>query len=404
MRNRVDLFRTELNLPAPVAQENPRWWDDHDLQTAARMYRRYIYVMTLTEADIELRYQVFDPFAEADLEQPIFLQHTGDHYRLALDREISLLDRQTLNMQLITRPIRSNREAPLPASSESISQQNPPTDGNLADPWSGFKLFGSQWDVQQSFVSLTGMINISEFKTSFPVTQSQSQKPAVNAIVFDGSSHARSWARGVSMKHGRYRTGFNHFFHPSQSEIPIFLIGDMVHLIKRIRNSAFSAKPLFFAPTIEKTKIYFENAKISQPCRNKFWKYHAAKITVDLWKKIWQEEQNSVLRLARFTRSAIDLTSRSKMSFPLAKSVLNQRVALAFNRQRNSETDPIQRRAYRNAATLCIMVSKILARTRSRIFISGRSYLDAAAKQIFSLIVQLNDWRERNAFLSAKTY
>ena len=64
-----------------------------------------------------------------------------------------------------------------------------------------------------------------------------------------------------------------------------------------------------------------------------------------------------MLRLARFSRAAIELTSRSKMNFPLAKSVLSQRVALAFSRKRNAETDPIMRRAFRNAATLYIFVS-----------------------------------------------
>ena len=120
------------------------------------------------------------------------------------------------------------------------------------------------------------------------------------------------------------------FEHPSQPH-RIICLNDMVHLVKRVRNNAFGSSPLFFAPSPATTDLLFQyNAVTNSAQREAFWSVNSSRIYLKLWEDLFDIQKNQQIRCARITRASIELTSRSKMSFPLARSVLSQRVAYAF--------------------------------------------------------------------------
>ena len=123
------------------------------------------------------------------------------------------------------------------------------------------------------------------------------------------------------------------FEHPSQHRI--ICLNDMVHLVKRVRNNAFGSSSLFFAPSPAPTDLLFQNAVTNSAQREAFWSVNSSRIYLKLWEDLFDIQKNQQIRCARITRASIELTSRSKMSFPLARSVLSQRVAYAFECMRS---------------------------------------------------------------------
>src|SRR3989338_4769630 len=170
------------------------------------------------------------------------------------------------------------------------------------------------------------------------------------ALCFDGSSHARTFAHAFGGSIRRYDLGtiwgkrlsedqlqILGLEYPLQEE-PILLIGDLVHILKRCRNSVMKAKGyLFFAPPPAETQSLLAtilsnpvNASKHTQTLQIFWKYHASRIGSELYSTILQNDKNFPLSLSRLTQNCIALTSRTKMSYPLAKRAISSRVRLGL--------------------------------------------------------------------------
>lgn len=248
----------------------------------------------------------------------------------------------------------------------------------------------------------------SNYPLALPATTLNLSKQSISAIVFDGSSHARSWSLAVGKSPDYSRLGTLQFSHPSQTS-PILLIGDIVHLVKRIRNAAFSDKPLFFAPSQKKILELFSKAKEeinlnhsqSLSCE-KFWSYHSSRISVSEWKALHTSEQDLPIRLSRIPRSALELTSKTKMSWPLATSVLNFRVALGFTRLYESKSDSVERKRFKNASTICLFVSRLLEIVRGKCYLESEKDRQDYALALLGLQQSLLDWESRNRLYHSK--
>ena len=62
-----------------------------------------------------------------------------------------------------------------------------------------------------------------------------------------------------------------------------------------------------------------------------FWRYHSSRVGKGLYEEILGAEGGRFLSLSRLTLSCIHLTSRTKMSWPLAKRALDPRICLAID-------------------------------------------------------------------------
>src|SRR3989338_1334802 len=108
-------------------------------------------------------------------------------------------------------------------------------------------------------------------------------------------------------------------------------------MLKRCRNSVMKSKGyLFDSPSPEVVSGIVTQIKTLPPdqrsqCLASFWSFHSARVGSELYSEILLNDQTFPLSLSRLTESCIALTSRSKMSYPLAKRALSSRVRLALD-------------------------------------------------------------------------
>src|SRR3989338_3854948 len=155
------------------------------------------------------------------------------------------------------------------------------------------------------------------------------------ALIFDGSSHARSFSHIFGASFLRYdssgrlwakRTCENDlrlvgFEHPLQPDHPVFCLGDLIHILKRVRNSLMKDKAyLFFAPLEAELHELCSRIQTLYPHRpseefdatlKQFWRYHSSRVGKGLYEEILGAEDGRFLSLSRLTLSCIHLTSRT---------------------------------------------------------------------------------------------
>jgi hypothetical protein len=184
----------------------------------------------------------------------------------------------------------------------------------------------------------------------YHLPENRSDSLRIIALCFDGSTHARNFALdygGSVLKYDKKNfcgkripiadlkiVGFEH---PCQST-PIICLGDVVHLLKRCRNSVIKKKPcLFFAPSCAEILASYQMIKdrviAGEDVSNlltDFWRINSARVGLSIYEEILNAEVDRPLSLSRLTLDCINLTSRSKMSYPLAKRALSERVIYAL--------------------------------------------------------------------------
>jgi len=263
------------------------------------------------------------------------------------------------------------------SSSSSSTQQQ--------DAWNTFTRFSDK-------IGLEGiqMISLLPPSTNIPDwAQSNAARPTVAiqnkciAIVFDGSSHARAFAKRMT---DPTAAGYRCTYHPSQPGVEILFIGDIIHIFKRYRNNLIASK-IYVAPDV------IENAQTPTPLRVPFFQ----PITLELYRQLREVDKKSILSICRLSEAAVNLTPRTKQSFPFAKELLGQRTQILLDRLEKRE--PIgSPRAHliRGAKTASHFACRLICRTRSRWVLNTSQHRSHAAKQLLQLKDEFYQWRLRN--------
>ena len=263
--------------------------------------------------------------------------------------------------------------------------QNP---GAIENSWLRFKTFSDSW----STVAIAQPSLRPSASTSAPWIQNfvpsrRNTSAAITAIAFDGSSHARSMVKSITID----LSGARYFVHPLQPNRRIFCISDIVHLIKRLRNNILKDR-ILIAPDI------YQPFGLSLPHYIRTPDPYIGTFNPKLYSAIIQLDSSSIVSISPLNEAAIKLTPRTKMSFPLAKSLFHPRTILTFDlleQQCMEVSDHAGAYLAYTAKGLATYVIQLLARTRGRAFLTGEHRL-VASQQLWELAENFREWEQRN--------
>ena len=174
------------------------------------------------------------------------------------------------------------------------------------DPWERFNLFHSDWSTDQiDLPSLdTPLTSRPIWLTQFTIHRND--RPKVVASCFDGSSHARALVNQIttSISDARY------FVHPSAPNQKIFCISDPIHLFKRFINNILKSK-IVLEPDLQNTSDRFPDFRLNPHV-------YTCPLSADLYKSLITLDALSSVSICPLNVACIELTPRTKMSFPSA--------------------------------------------------------------------------------------
>src|SRR3989338_1242576 len=255
-----------------------------------------------------------------------------------------------------------------------------------SDTWSFFHSFADDWSQTQ--------IEQPSLRPQTPKAAPWLSNAAVNpkacarvvAVSFDGSSHARSMVRQIS----RADSSARFFIHPAQPSQRIYCISDIVHLFKRFRNNILKDQ-ILLAPDISFEDGRFPDVRTHPDVYTGTFNSH-------LYKELVAVDSSSILSISRLSKASVELTSRSKMSFPLAKNLFAPRTLLTLDvleqRCRAGSDFTGAYLAY-SAKAVATFANQILFRTRSRWILTGE-YRLRASQQLFEIWESFQEWQRRN--------
>ena len=280
----------------------------------------------------------------------------------------------------------ANRIPPNTAPQQSETVLYP---ANL-DPWNDFRLFHQDWSVNPiQMPSLdTPLTDADRPPWMTPSLIHRNDKPRLVAIVFDGSSHARSLVNQItnSQRLARY------FVHPAVPNQPIVCISDPVHLFKRFRNNIICNERIVLAPNVNQPPDFgFPDFRINPYI-------YTSPLTSKLYEQLITFDASSTLSISPLTRACIDLSARTKMSFPLAKKLFNPRTILsldALETHFRGLGDLFGAYLAYTAKAVANFANRFLARLRSKFLLTG-GHCFKAAEQLYQLSCNLREWSRRN--------
>lgn len=255
-----------------------------------------------------------------------------------------------------------------------------------SDPWERFNLFHCDWSTTEIDVP---SLDIPLLERPTWLTQSEihrSDRPKVVAICFDGSSHARSFVYQItcSISDARY------FVHPSAPNQRIFCISDPIHLFKRLRNNILKSK-IVLAPDLNHPTTRFPDFRTNPDI-------YTCPLNKDFYKSLLMLDASSSVSISPLNMACIELTPRTKMSFPLAKKLFHQRTILSLD----ALEDQLRRThdltgAYLSFAAkgVAMFANRFLSRIRSK-HVLTRGHCFIAAQQLYQLYRNFVEWHRRN--------
>jgi len=214
-------------------------------------------------------------------------------------------------------------------------------------------------------------------------TPSMDLRNRIVAICFDGSSHARAFVRRVSQDG---IGGFRYSIHPSQPGVEIIMLSDIVHLFKRYRNNMLRDR-IFIAPKPAERPP-------GQPLQS-----FLLSVNKKLYKELVETDHHSILSVSRVAAAAIDPSSRTKQSFPLAKQLLNPRTQIIFQMLENQALQASNHprvHLMKVAKTVSDFGFRLLSRTRSRWVLNTLEHRRNACQQLLQLKLEFHEWKKRN--------
>jgi hypothetical protein len=275
----------------------------------------------------------------------------------------------------------------LPSSSSSLPSlpAGSSSAGNGAS-WDFYHSFADEWadhHIQSPSLKPRAAASI------VPWLMNTSRAPAgsVVAVCFDGSSHARSMVRSISAPCDAARF----FIHPLQPQIRIFCISDFVHLFKRLRNQILKDR-ILLAPLLNDQ----HRADLPNPLQDPH--IYTATFNQQLYKQLVTADFSYLLAVSRLNIAAVELTPRSKMSFPLAKSLFAPKTIISLDALEKilfSSNDFSGAYLAYSAKAVAIFANQLLLRARSRWVLDG-DFLIRASKQLFDLWSFFLEWKRRN--------
>ena len=203
------------------------------------------------------------------------------------------------------------------------------------------------------------------------------------AIVFDGSSHARAMIRKISLERiGGYRSAV----HPSQPAVEIIMIGDMIHLFKRYRNNMTRGRIMISPDEVELAHGVFPQ-------------FYILPLNLELYKELIDVDRQSILSISQISDAAVNLSPRTKQSFPLAKQLLAPRTQMIFQLLQDralAQGDRPRAHLMRCAKTVSDFGWRLLCRTRSRWVLNTLDSRRQAARQLLQLRFEFMEWKRKN--------
>lgn len=276
---------------------------------------------------------------------------------------VNLLARQVL-------PSSSCQSAPEPLSEEPIV-------GRRQSEWNNWTTFAEDWSSVE--IEMPDLTPNSIVEAPWLTCQTPSITiPYVACITFDGSSHARSFVNRCCTEQLKCKI----LRHPSQKML-IFCISDVVHLFKRFRNNLMNKK-IFMAPKID---------EIHHPLD-----VYATPFCKQFYTKMQRTDEDSILSISRISMASIDLTPRTKQSFPLAKALFAPRSQICLDileKQASQSGDFVMKHMSFTAKAISNFANQWLARTRARWTLTGE-FRRRASQQLFELYQFFREWKKRN--------
>ena len=255
----------------------------------------------------------------------------------------------------------------------SVSGVTPPASSNTVAPqqgdaWSTFTKFSDKigLEVIEMISLLPPVSNIPAWAESNALRPTVATQNKCIAVVFDGSSHARAFARRMA---DITNDGYRCAYHPAQPGVEIIFMGDIIHIFKRYRNNLIKSK-INIAPHVDENSASpdYMHVPFLQP------------ITLQLYRQLLEADNNSILSICRVSKAAVELTSRTKQSFPLAKQLLGQRTQILLDHLEKRELVGSPRaHLIRGAKTASHFACRLLCRTRSRWVLNTAQHRSHAA-------------------------
>jgi hypothetical protein len=259
-----------------------------------------------------------------------------------------------------------------------------------SNPWQRFRFFSDDWFQDTIEMPSLDPSSRNHVLRLSPQVVPHSCCPTVVAISFDGSSHARAMVKQISFD----LDGARYFEHPHCPSQKIFCISDPVHLFKRFRNNILKSK-ILLAPDPKRleevTSQGFPDYK-SDP------DVFTSTFSPELYRRLISIDADCCLSISSLSNAAVDLTPRSKMSFPLAKRLFHPRTLMsldALERQLMADCEHTGAYLAFSAKAVTSFANRFLCRLRSNAVLTGEHRF-RAAEQLYQLWLQFDQWGRRN--------